>query len=70
MKRFVKKQFQEFFKIHTREDFSDEIANLKKLLNQKYSEGYAYHQHHFNTNPIVREWVLKPDYMDYKLPNL
>jgi glycosyltransferase involved in cell wall biosynthesis len=70
LKRFVKKQYREIFKINENEVINDEITNLRNRFYQKYSEGYAYHQHHFNTNPNVRDWVLRPDYMDYKLPIL
>lgn len=70
LKRFVKKKFQELFKPYSKEIKNDEISQLRNLFYKKYSEGYAYHQHHFKTNPLVREWVLKPDYMDYKLPDI
>lgn len=70
LKRLMKKQYNELFKNNNKVVQNDEITQLRNLFYQKYSEGYAYHQHHFNTNPLVKEWVLKPDYMDYKLPNL
>jgi len=70
LKRLVKKQYQELFKPNAKDKHDDEISQLRNLFYQKYSEGYAYHQHHFNTNPKVRDWVLKPDYMDYELPKL
>lgn len=70
MKHNVKKQLQELFRLKANEISNDEISKLKALFQQKYSEGYNYHQHHFNTNPLVREWVLKPDYMNYKLPEI
>ncbi len=69
-KRFIKKNYQKLIKLKTKEIENNEITQLRNLFQQKYSEGYAYHQHHFNTNPLVREWVLKPDYMDYKLPEI
>lgn len=46
----------------------EETGELKKRLELKYSEGFAFHQQAFNTNEKVRKWVLKPNYWNYKLP--
>lgn len=70
LKRFIKKKYYALVKISSKHSVNYEITNLKAELQKKYEEGYAYHQHHYNTNPLVREWVLKPDYMDYKLPDI
>lgn len=70
IKRILKKQLQELVDVKANESTDNEISRLQAHFQQKYSEGYAYHQHHFNTNSMVREWVLKPDYMDYKLPEI
>jgi glycosyltransferase involved in cell wall biosynthesis len=44
------------------------IKELQRILRQKEKEGYRFHQEAFNNNQKVREWVLKEDYFDYKLP--
>jgi len=31
-------------------------------------DGYAFHQKAVNENAMVKEWVLKENYFDYKLP--
>ncbi len=33
-----------------------------------YERGFAFHQKAMQTDPTVREWVLRPDYWDYALP--
>ncbi len=46
----------------------DEILKLQERFNGRYKEGYSFHQSAFNTDNSVRNWVLKEDYWDYKLP--
>ena len=48
----------------------DNVLALKADLQIKYQEGYAYHQQYFNSNQIVHDWVLRTDYMDYKIPEI
>ena len=45
-----------------------EITNLKAQLNEEYLKGYQFHQNVFDTDEIVKNWVLKENYLDYKLP--
>jgi glucosyl-dolichyl phosphate glucuronosyltransferase len=45
-----------------------EIAQLKERFREKEKEGYAFHQTMFDTQPHVREWVLRTDYFNYQLP--
>lgn len=46
----------------------NEIKQLRRNLKNKYFEGYRFHQDAFNMQENVKNWVLKPDYFDYKLP--
>lgn len=46
-----------------------EIENLKKRFLQKEKEGFQFHQNMFQENQEVKNWVLKQDYFNYKLPN-
>lgn len=46
-----------------------EIENLKKRFSQKEKEGFQFHQNMFRENNEVKNWVLKQDYFNYKLPN-
>lgn len=44
------------------------IAELQCCFNRKFREGYQFHQQSFLKDEKVKNWVLQPDYMDYKLP--
>ncbi|MGN7986709.1 glycosyltransferase family A protein [Pedobacter sp. 22226] len=46
-----------------------EIKALFNSLAQTETDGYNFHQSHFNNDRIVKEWVLKENYWDYNLPN-
>ena len=37
-------------------------------ITEAYHDGYAFHRHAFLHDKKVRDWVLKPDYLDYQLP--
>jgi glycosyltransferase involved in cell wall biosynthesis len=45
-----------------------EVKELQRVLRQKENEGYRFHQEAFHNNPKVKDWVLRKDYFDYKLP--
>jgi len=47
---------------------TSEINAIKKLLDKKQKEGFDFHQKEFKENEVIRNWVLKEDYWDYKLP--
>ena len=46
----------------------DQITSLRRRFDKKYREGYNFHRQAFLTDKKVRDWVLKPDYWNYKLP--
>jgi glycosyltransferase involved in cell wall biosynthesis len=43
---------------------------LHRRFNKAYRKGYQFHQTAVRKNPKLLEWILKPDYWDYKLPEL
>ncbi|SDG41908.1 Glycosyl transferase family 2 [Pedobacter terrae] len=45
-----------------------DIKILFDNLAQIEADGYNFHQLHFNNNRHVKDWVLKENYWDYKLP--
>ena len=42
---------------------------LRSALRQSHAEGYAFHQRAFSDSQDLRDWVMKPDYWDYTLPD-
>lgn len=47
-----------------------QIAELMTEIGKSGKRGYEFHQKHFNEDEKVREWVLKENYWDYRLPNI
>jgi len=45
-----------------------EIRKIKKTLNKSYQEGYSFHQNEVKKDPLLLDWISKPDYWDYSLP--
>jgi glucosyl-dolichyl phosphate glucuronosyltransferase len=45
------------------------IRAIKSRLQAKEKEGYEMHQQAFKDNKKVKDWVLRNDYWDYKLPH-
>ncbi|MCE3296653.1 MAG: glycosyl transferase family 2 [Crocinitomicaceae bacterium] len=45
-----------------------DIRKKREDLDRKEQEGFVFHQRLFSENEKVRNWVLKADYLDYKLP--
>lgn len=41
---------------------------IKHLMQSAYRRGYEFHQSEVRKDPALLEWVLKPDYFDYRLP--
>lgn len=46
------------------------IIKLQSCFRSKYNEGYQFHQHNYRTDVSVRNWVLRKDYWNYKLPGV
>lgn len=70
IKRSIKNFYFKCIEKKINETQEKEMDEIKTNIQRKYNEGFEYHQHHFNSNSVVREWVLKPDYMDYRLPEI
>ncbi|MGI8635365.1 MAG: hypothetical protein ACR2KZ_08175, partial [Segetibacter sp.] len=45
-----------------------DIRKIMNELNREEKKGFDFHQAAFENNPKLQEWVLKKDYLDYKLP--
>jgi glycosyltransferase involved in cell wall biosynthesis len=43
---------------------------LKKRFVAKFHDGYMFHQNAVKNNSTLRQWVIKEDYFNYKLPEL
>ena len=46
----------------------DEVLELQERFNFKYREGYNFHQSAFKLDESVKNWVLKANFWNYKLP--
>ena len=49
-------------------DQSAELGAIRSRVDAAYRAGYIYHQHEVHRDPELLKWVLKPDYLDYRLP--
>jgi hypothetical protein len=60
----IKKQFKKAGTSH----LPSEIKYIIHELEQEQERGFQFHQHAFKSDEKVKQWVLKKDYWDYKLP--
>ncbi|RYE58186.1 MAG: glycosyltransferase family 2 protein [Sphingobacteriales bacterium] len=51
-----------------REKDSKMVNQIHELVQIKYNEGFQFHQKAFKEQEIVRDWILRENYWDYKLP--
>ena len=49
-------------------NMSSEAAEIFRFTKEQYVQGYEFHQKAFYSDPAVRQWVMREDYWDYKLP--
>jgi glycosyltransferase involved in cell wall biosynthesis len=49
---------------------SDPYRDIKKSVEAAYVEGFQFHQNEVRNDPELLNWVLKPDYWDYRLPGI
>jgi glycosyltransferase involved in cell wall biosynthesis len=47
-----------------------EIAAIRQQVYRAYQAGYEFHQIAVRSSPELLAWVLRPDYWDYRLPQL
>jgi glycosyltransferase involved in cell wall biosynthesis len=45
-----------------------EVEELMEILKQEEKSGFQFHEHAFKFDEKVKQWVLKKDYWDYRLP--
>jgi glucosyl-dolichyl phosphate glucuronosyltransferase len=46
----------------------DDADAVGRRLRDAYTSGFAFHQNEVRNDPQLLEWVLRPDYWDYRLP--
>jgi len=63
----LKRSFKKIFKKGS--DITQKSPVMLRY-DQKVKEGYDYHQKIFQENDVIKEWVYKEDYLDYRLPKL
>lgn len=69
IKSFLKK----FYLIRRKDKISYSLYDTNNILEkcqEKYKEGFDFHQTFFQKNAVVSNWVLRPDYFDYNLPDV
>jgi glycosyltransferase involved in cell wall biosynthesis len=47
-----------------------EVAAIRQRVHRAYHAGYEFHQSAVRSSPELLAWVLRPDYWDYRLPQL
>jgi glycosyltransferase involved in cell wall biosynthesis len=47
-----------------------EVAAIRLRVHRAYQAGYEFHQSAVRSSPELLAWVLRPDYWDYRLPQL
>jgi glycosyltransferase involved in cell wall biosynthesis len=62
--RWIKKIYTKDKSIH----HSEAIKKLQGELEKSTQEGFKFHQESYHSNELVKIWVLKENYWDYKLP--
>jgi glycosyltransferase involved in cell wall biosynthesis len=65
---FSKKFLRSFTRKEDVDLRSPEVKEIRALTEEQYKSGYQFHQRWFKKSPVVREWVLRDNYLDYKLP--
>lgn len=51
-----------------RKNLKGEALDVLNYTSAQYKSGYAFHQNAFMSSDIIKQWVLRPDYLDYQLP--
>jgi glycosyltransferase involved in cell wall biosynthesis len=47
---------------------NSEYLGILQYTKEQYKLGFEFHQNAFRSNSLVREWVLRDNYWDYKIP--
>ncbi|MFM6476611.1 MAG: glycosyltransferase family 2 protein [Dolichospermum sp.] len=56
-------------KISSLNDVDVELRDIKQNIASAYQDGFNFHQEQIEKDPLLLEWVLRPDYWDYQLPH-
>jgi len=68
LKHFVKTKARYVLSNSSKTSIPEDIENLMTRFDKKQQEGFEFHQKAFKENELVREWTLRDNYFDYKLP--
>lgn len=49
--------------------FSKDVRIVNEKMNRAYKEGYQFHQNEVKNDPKLLQWVLKENFLDYRLPS-
>jgi glycosyltransferase involved in cell wall biosynthesis len=55
-------------KRHLRSAAGGEAARIRRQADRAYEAGFQFHQKEVKADARLRDWVLRPDYLDYRLP--
>jgi len=70
LKKIIKKGF--YFLLNNKNTTHNvepvEVFEFKKSLAKKQQEGFDFHQNVYKNDAVVRDWVHREDFLDYKLP--
>jgi glucosyl-dolichyl phosphate glucuronosyltransferase len=47
-----------------------DIRKMEKTFNKSYQKGFSFHQNEVKKEPGLIDWINKPDYWDYSLPEI
>jgi hypothetical protein len=59
---------RKLFKRQPGNDKPRDVKMVRGLTRKGYNRGYKFHQYWFRKSPLVREWVFKDNYLEYRLP--
>lgn len=67
---FIKKAYESFRRSAQKERILRKTTSdgMKLLMRSAHGCGYEFHQSEVRKDPALLDWVLKPDYFDYRLP--
>ncbi|PWS31682.1 hypothetical protein DF947_13940 [Pedobacter paludis] len=71
IKRINNKAQRIYFKFWPKNQQSEKPEEIKRMfeeLAESEKQGFMFHQNAFNTDPNVKNWVLKKNYWNYTLP--
>jgi len=67
--RIIRRRLGNFRKLISQYKKGD-VNKLKRQIRKNNNKGFVCHQKEFLKNPLLRKWVLRDHYWDYKLPDI